>query len=147
MHTALISIIDLAMALGAGLRDHQFGAQQKFTGVFIGQACLGMRVMAIGTDSGVRVACRKGGLVHTIQYFLILFGVTLLAGGVHFQRKIARAAGGHFGVREAGDVRVTIHTGNLFFAMHGGGIFSELNSQGNGLTTDLGCHPFLLMTD
>ena len=50
MDALLVSIINCAVAFGAGLRNDQPGTQQEFSGGFIGEAGLGMGV--VETDFG-----------------------------------------------------------------------------------------------
>ena len=85
--------------------------------------------MAVCADGSVRIACCKSLLVNTIQHFLILFVVTFLAGGIHLQRKIAGTAGSHFGMRKTGDIRMAVHTGDVFRSMHRGTKLCAVDGQ------------------
>ena len=73
-----------------------------------------MRVMTICTDRGIFIAGGYCFLMNTIQYFLVLFRMTFLAGGVHLERKIAWTAGIDYGVRKTGDIAMAIHTSHIF---------------------------------
>ena len=85
MHTLTISVINGTVAFGACLGDGKFEAQQNLARLFIGDTRLRMRVMAIRTDCRIGVPRRQRLLMNTIQSFLILLTMTLLAGGIHFQ--------------------------------------------------------------
>ena len=83
MNALLIRIVNGAVAFGACLGDRKFEAQQNFTRLFIGDARLRMRVVAIRADRGVGVSSRQRLLMNAIQHLLILLAMTLLAGGIH----------------------------------------------------------------
>lgn len=89
MDTCPVGFIDRAVALGTSLRNGGTRFLQELTGAFVGQARLGVWIMAIGADGSIGVPRCDGALMDTIQFFFILFGVTFLAGGVKLQRKIA----------------------------------------------------------
>src|SRR5574341_1232717 len=89
--------------------------------------------MAVCTNGRIRVSSRDGTLMDTVQNLLILFVMALLAGGVHFERKIPRAGSGDFGMRKTGYVRVTVHTGNVFLGMDRGIESRAIDGQRQGL--------------
>ena len=51
--TFLIGVINCTVAFGAGLRDHQPSTQQEFACIFVCQACLSMRIMAVRASDAV----------------------------------------------------------------------------------------------
>jgi hypothetical protein len=134
------------VTLSTSLRDLHPYFWQELARAFIGKTLLGMRIMTIGTDRRICVTRGQLILVYAIERCLVLIGVTVLAGGIKLQPKIARAAGGHFGVWEVCDVGVAIHTGNIFLPVDRGFEGLRVDRDRKRLISDLGGHPLLLMT-
>jgi hypothetical protein len=146
MDALAICFINRAVAPGACLWDDQPRPQQELTGILVRKTSLGVGIMAIGADRSIFVPCRKCTLMDAIQCFCILLGMALLTGGIELQRKIARTAGYHLGMWETGDIRMAVHTTNIFCSMDRGCEFCRINGDGKWLSPDLGSHAWLLMT-
>src|SRR5829696_3527136 len=102
--------------------------------------------MTVCADGSICIASGQSGLMYTVQHLLILFIMTLLAGGIQFERKITWTAGSHFGMRKACDIRMAVHTGYIFSAMYRCTKLCDINGQWERLVSNLCCHPLLLMT-
>ena len=81
MHALFIGIIYGAMTLGAGTRDLQAGGWKECA-CMSGDSLLGVRVMAISTDSRIFVTGCQRFFVHAIQRQVELLSMALLAGCV-----------------------------------------------------------------
>src|SRR5215216_737623 len=106
-----------------------------------------MWIMTIRADGSVCIASCQSGLMNTIQYLLILFIMTFLTGGIHFERKITGTAGSYFGMGKISDIRMAIYTSDIFSAMYRGSEFRGINGQWERLASNLCGHSLLLMTD
>ena len=78
----LVRLEDRAVALGTSLWDSPARFGQYFTRARIRDAGLGVGIMTIATDRGIRVPGCYFTLVDTIERAFVLFLVTLLTGAV-----------------------------------------------------------------
>jgi len=74
--------------------------------------------MAIGADGGIGVPCGQSFLVNAVECFVELLLMTLLAGGIKLNRKLAWRFGSFFGVRKSGNIGMAIYAGHRFFAVY-----------------------------
>jgi hypothetical protein len=105
-----------------------------------------MGIMTVCANGSILISGCQSPLVDTIQCFLKLIEMTLLARAIKLQRKITRAAGGDLRVGEPCDIGMAIYTGNVFRGMDRGSKFRRINRNGMGLSPDLSSHSFLLVT-
>src|SRR5512145_1828549 len=76
VHAFPVHIINLTMALCAGLRHLQACISKKLASILIGKLLLCMRVMTIGTHRRIFIPACQLLLVHTIQCQLELLFMT-----------------------------------------------------------------------
>ena len=99
-------------------RDVQAGRGGELTTGLAGQARLCVRVMAVHTDCGILIAFIEGDLMYAVVRLVVLLFVAFLAGIQETQCEVAHVFYFYIRMGIIADVRVTVDTGDSFFAVN-----------------------------
>jgi hypothetical protein len=106
------------MALGAGQGDINTRLSQELACALICDSLLGMGIVTVAANGSIGITSRDRVLEDTIQCLLILVRMAVLAGGIELKREIARTCRCHFRMREPGNIRMAVYTGDIFGSMY-----------------------------